>query len=134
MAESLSNLHISSDTRPPSSTVWTGDGMEGHSMASYTFDNAQWDLEKKLRNAQKITVCDEVLNLEKSDSVIPEVLLNRLDKRCTALVPWVPGPWGQPSAITRFQKGEETTKELQTEEEQNLEDEAATNEIEMDSV
>lgn len=54
---------------------------------------SQWDLERKLRTAQKITVCNEVLDLDKDRStILPEVLLNRISKPCSALILWQPPP------------------------------------------
>lgn len=91
MAEHLSNLRISGD----------GSGMQdsclgpphGESLSNYTVNMTQWDLEKKLRTAQKITVCNEILELDKErDSILPEILLNRMTKPCSALMLWQPPP------------------------------------------
>lgn len=54
---------------------------------------SQWDLERKLRTAQKITVCNEILDFDKSnDPILPEILLNRMSKPCSALILWQPPP------------------------------------------
>ena len=66
MAAYLNDLHISSDDHSSSSdSLWSMSG-EDDSVSSYTVNMSQWDLERKLRNAQKITICDEVLGLNKT--------------------------------------------------------------------
>lgn len=53
------------------------------------------ELERKLLNANRITVCDELMKIQEKQhtvSYLPEALLNRIDKPCTALVLWQPPP------------------------------------------
>lgn len=64
--------------------------LESEQPSQYLVNMTQWDLEQKLRNAQRITVCDQVKNLEKTDSIIPKVLLDKIENPCTALVLWQP--------------------------------------------
>lgn len=52
-------------------------------------------MEKKLRNANRITICEELKKIHEQQnkvSYLPEALLNRIDKPCTALVLWQPPP------------------------------------------
>lgn len=54
------------------------------------------ELEEKLRNANRITICEELTKFcdeqKKKTSYLPEALLNRIQKPCTALVLWQPPP------------------------------------------
>lgn len=91
MVAHMNSLHISNDFVSHSSQLVP---------SKEQFDNgtpimvpslmSQEELEEKLRNAQSITVCEEVRKLSSSDSPIPQVLLDRLQKPCTALVVWQP--------------------------------------------
>lgn len=47
------------------------------------------DLEEKLRRAQRITVCEEVRKL-REQPILPQAILERYEKPCTALVLWQP--------------------------------------------
>lgn len=92
MAAHLSNLHISPSTtgkRPSPFGV-----PDAESLSNYTVNMTQWDLERKLRTAQKITVCNEIRELER-DEILPEIILNRMAKPCSALMLWQP-----PASIT----------------------------------
>lgn len=92
MAEHLSNLRISGEGSGMEDSC-PGPGHHGESLSNYTVNMSQWDLEKKLRTAQKITVCNEILELDKErDSILPEILLNRMTKPCSALMLWQPPP------------------------------------------
>lgn len=50
---------------------------------------ASSDLEEKLRHAQRITLCEEIRKLA-ADPILPQAILDRLEKPCTALVLWQP--------------------------------------------
>lgn len=88
MAAHLGNLHISSDFT------------SHHSMESDQNENASCkvnltkkELDERLRNAQRITVCEEVRKLNKTDDIIPKSLQNRTIDRylqCRSLVLWTP--------------------------------------------
>ncbi|XP_055695683.1 uncharacterized protein LOC129797296 [Lutzomyia longipalpis] len=94
MAAHLNNLHISSDFTSHSSSndfeVESEMQLENEQPSQYFVNMTQWDLEQKLRNAQRITVCDEVKNLGMTDSILPKVLLDKMENPCTALVLWQP--------------------------------------------
>lgn len=88
MAAHLSNLHISGGSSSGGSLTHPRESMD-----NYTVNMSQWDLERKLRTAQKITVCNEILELDKKrDTILPEILLNRIAKPCSALMLWQPPP------------------------------------------
>lgn len=48
------------------------------------------ELEDRLRKAQRIAVCEEVRKLDNRADILPKVLLERIEKPCTALVLWQP--------------------------------------------
>lgn len=48
------------------------------------------DLQRKLRNAQRITICNEIRRIQ-SDPLLPESLMHRrIERPCTAMVLWQP--------------------------------------------
>ncbi|XP_019535584.3 uncharacterized protein LOC109406988 [Aedes albopictus] len=50
------------------------------------------ELEERLKKAQRISVCEEVRKLDNRTEILPQVLLERIEKPCTALVLWQPPP------------------------------------------
>lgn len=51
------------------------------------------ELEQRLKNAQRITVCDQVRkSLREESEIIPKVLLDRIEEPCRALILWRPPP------------------------------------------
>ncbi|XP_052867247.1 uncharacterized protein LOC128273344 [Anopheles cruzii] len=48
------------------------------------------ELEERLKKAQRIAICEEVRKLENRAEILPQVLLQRLEKPCTALMIWQP--------------------------------------------
>lgn len=65
-----------------------------NSTMDYDFNNliTQKELEEKLKNANRITICDEIKKLHAvHSSFMPNALLqNRIERPCTALVLWTP--------------------------------------------
>lgn len=58
--------------------------------ASSSGYNANRDLQRKLRNAQRITICDEIRRIQ-HDPLLPDsLMLQRIERPCTALVLWQP--------------------------------------------
>lgn len=49
------------------------------------------DLQRKLRNAQRITLCDQIRRIQ-TEPLLPGSLLQRIERPCTALVLWHPSP------------------------------------------
>lgn len=48
------------------------------------------ELEDRLKKAQRISLCEEVRKLDSRTEILPKVLLERIEKPCTALVVWQP--------------------------------------------
>uniref|UniRef100_A0A336LYX5 CSON011078 protein n=1 Tax=Culicoides sonorensis TaxID=179676 RepID=A0A336LYX5_CULSO len=96
MIEHLNSMHLSSD-------------FTNHNISPDTFEEnykvflSPADLEQKLRNAQRITVCEQIKTLTKNDNVLPKALLDRANASssnppyCSALVLWQP-----PTSILKF--------------------------------
>ncbi|XP_062562692.1 uncharacterized protein LOC134226131 [Armigeres subalbatus] len=57
--------------------------------SSHIFMSPQ-ELEERLKKAQRITLCEEVRKLDNRTEILPQVLLERIEKPCTALVLWQP--------------------------------------------
>lgn len=100
MAAHLNSLHISSNYTPHTAgqtgtaTTTTAeasqwDGHEYNASASSYAAIASHDLEQKLRNASRITVCEEIRKLA-ADPILPQAILERFERPCTALVLWQP--------------------------------------------
>lgn len=94
MVAHLNGLHISKDFtshEPESTSTLSSMDKKAKDQQSIVvpMSMTQEELEEKLRNAQSITVCEQVRQLG-SDPVIPQVLLDRMQKPCTALVMWQP--------------------------------------------
>ncbi|XP_004537018.1 uncharacterized protein LOC101461119 isoform X2 [Ceratitis capitata] len=102
----FNGLHISSDYIQNSSNS-TNSPMSGNDAPSTStgkcFTNLTYhdyqitakELEEKLRNANKITVCEQLRRLQEQEhkaSFLPEALFSRIEKPCTALVLWQPPP------------------------------------------
>lgn len=58
---------------------------------AYNVNLSPQELEQRLKNAQRITVCDQLRkSLREENEIIPKVLLNRIEEPCRALVLWRP--------------------------------------------
>lgn len=58
---------------------------------AYNVNLSPQELEQRLKNAQRITVCDQLRkSLREDNEIIPKVLLNRIEEPCRALVLWRP--------------------------------------------
>ncbi|XP_037052064.1 uncharacterized protein LOC119085721 [Bradysia coprophila] len=120
MAEHLQGLHISPDFTSHSTPTledYSSDSvsMESDSSSSSTdcpFSSAQ-DLEQKLRNAQRITICEQIRKLQ-NEPVIPQAILSRFERPCTALVLWQP-----PAKITELIALQRERKAMMSDDEQD---------------
>jgi hypothetical protein len=66
---------------------------ELNEMETYNVNLTPQELEQRLKNAQRITVCDQVRkSLREDNEIIPKVLLDRIEQPCRALVLWRPPP------------------------------------------
>ncbi|XP_061393780.1 uncharacterized protein LOC133329306 [Musca vetustissima] len=101
----FNGLHISSDyIQHDTGGAISGSGSDtsttGKCFSNLTYEDYQMtakELEKKLLNANRITICDELKKISEqpaqhSVSCLPETLLHRFTKPCTALVLWQPPP------------------------------------------
>ncbi|XP_055387763.1 uncharacterized protein LOC129616246 isoform X2 [Condylostylus longicornis] len=98
MAATLNSLHISNNFIAHNSNVSTErrqsdnhveNVMESDIEPKCPFYSSK-DLEKKLRNAKHITICEELKNIKNSETIIPKALLERYERPCQALVIWQP--------------------------------------------
>ncbi|XP_053680359.1 uncharacterized protein LOC128731276 [Anopheles nili] len=48
------------------------------------------ELEERLKKAQRIAICEEVRKLDSRAEILPQALLDRIEKPCTALMIWQP--------------------------------------------
>uniref|UniRef100_A0A2M4BSW2 Uncharacterized protein n=1 Tax=Anopheles marajoara TaxID=58244 RepID=A0A2M4BSW2_9DIPT len=105
MSSHLNNLHLSSeytahdinrsgDSSPgTSSTLDDGDMMlsEDKSQQPYIVCMSPQELEERLKKAQRIAICEEVRKLDsRAAEILPKVILERMEKPCTALMIWQP--------------------------------------------
>lgn len=68
----------------PSTSTATTDGSGHHVYMSPR------ELEERLKKAQRIALCEEVRKLDNRAEILPQALLQRIEKPCTALVLWQP--------------------------------------------
>lgn len=90
MALYLSGMHLSDSFQAHNINLNESTFEEEMDM-SYNVNLSPQELETRLRNAKRITVCDDVKrNLNQSDEIIPKILLDRIEKPCRALLLWTP--------------------------------------------
>lgn len=127
MAEHLNGLHISPDYRSheapqpsweetmsiepePSTSRGT------NSSNNYNINMSPQDLEQRLKNAQRITICEQIRKIQ-NEPLLPESLLERIERPCTALVLWQPPP-----KLTNFITDPQSTNEMDDSQEKQNED------------
>lgn len=92
MAEHLNTLHISSDYTSHSRVeASTSTSMDAEPSTSYSVNLSPKDLERKLKNAQRITLCEQIRKLN-NEPLLPHNFYERFDRPCTAMVLWQPPP------------------------------------------
>jgi len=110
MIENMSGLHLSSNFT--THNISPDDVSED---LPYKVFLSPADLEEKLRNAQRITVCEQIKNLTEGDNLLPKALVDRaattLATPMNALVLWQP-----PSQILKiydkFEEKAETEQQV----------------------
>ncbi|ETN58385.1 hypothetical protein AND_010038 [Anopheles darlingi] len=106
MSSHLNNLHLSSEYTAhdinrssdssalpgTSATLDDGDMMlsEDKSQQPYIVCMSPQELEERLKKAQRIAICEEVRKLDTRAEILPKVILERMEKPCTALMIWQP--------------------------------------------
>lgn len=95
---SLNSLHISSDYSPQQNTVnelntTKSDIMSELEEIAKSQNNKlcplELDIEEKLRRANRITVCEELSQLN-NEPILPKAILERFERPSNALVLWQP--------------------------------------------
>ncbi|XP_077291348.1 mst85C [Arctopsyche grandis] len=97
MAAHLNCLHISPDFTThctANDTLDANDDSDAMAMNDQAIDRLKAykpynTLEDRLKTAERIVLCEEVRRF-KSESIIPESLINKLEKPCMSLVLWKP--------------------------------------------
>jgi len=94
MIAHLSGLHLSDNFQPHNITpeqAVSEEEEEADMELSYNVNLTPEELEQRLKNAQRITLCDQVrknLRAIGSDEIIPNAILNRIEEPCRALILW----------------------------------------------
>jgi hypothetical protein len=84
----MNGLHLSDNYQPHNLSPKQTETSE---MEAYNVNLSPQELEQRLKNAQRITVCDQVRkSLREDNEIIPKVLLDRIEQPCRALVIWRP--------------------------------------------
>lgn len=94
----MNGLHLSDNFQTHNVTP---EMTEESEMEAYNVNLSPQELEQRLKNAQRIIVCDQVRkSLREDTEIIPKVLLSRIEQPCRALVLWRP-----PEQIDRLLSG-----------------------------
>ncbi|KAL7035348.1 hypothetical protein ACKWTF_008333 [Chironomus riparius] len=101
MAAFLNGLHISDDYQ--SHSINLAESLFDDNMETAFVNLSPQELEERLKNAQKIVLCDDVKKSleENSRNEIYQVLADRIEKPCKALILWQP-PKPLETLITDF--------------------------------
>lgn len=111
MVKCLDGLHLSDQYHAHSINLVST--IEENEMENFSMNMSPQELEQKLKSAQRITVCKEIRkNLNGKDEIIPKVLLERIEKPCRALIPWIPPPTVE-RLVTQFASKENSTDQQQ---------------------
>lgn len=89
MVAHLDGLHISSNFTSHSNDTSLADSLMEET-SNWNVAMSQEDLERRLKTAQRITICEQVRKLDTSNDIIPKILLYRNERPCTAMVLWQP--------------------------------------------
>jgi stress-induced morphogen len=93
MVAHMNGLHLSDNFQPHNINIEdeSDNDQAAASSSSYNVNLSPQELEQRLKNAQRITVCDQVRkSLREESEIIPKLLLNRIERPCTALILWRP--------------------------------------------
>lgn len=108
MSLHLNGIHLSDSFQAHNININDSTFEEEMDMA-YNVNLSPQELERRLRNAQRITLCDDVKkSLKKNNEIIPKVLLDRIEKPCQALVLWQP-PQTIGTLLTDFNHNQSTS-------------------------
>jgi hypothetical protein len=102
MIAHMNGLHLSDSYQPHNLSPIQGE------TESYNVNLSPQELEERLKNAQRITVCDQVRkSLREENEIIPKVLLDRIEQPCRAVMLWRPPPEVQRFLSAYEGRGEE---------------------------
>uniref|UniRef100_A0A182N5X6 Uncharacterized protein n=1 Tax=Anopheles dirus TaxID=7168 RepID=A0A182N5X6_9DIPT len=83
-----------------------------HGTQAYHVCMSPQELEERLKKAQRIAICEEVRRLDSRAEILPQALLERIEKPCTALMIWQPPQERVQSLFTKVsEKLEERERE-----------------------
>lgn len=81
----MNGLHITSETFQQHNV----ERQEEAEMEAFNVNLTAQELDQRLKNAQRITVCDQVRkSLREDNEIIPKVLLDQRHQPCRALMIW----------------------------------------------
>lgn len=92
MVAHLDGLHISSNFISHSTDTTSLADSLMEETSNWNVAMSPEDLERRLKTAQRITICEQVRKLDTSNDIIPKILLYRNERPCTAMVLWQPPP------------------------------------------
>ena len=93
-------------------------------MEPFNVNLSPQELEQRLKNAQRITVCDQVRrSLKEDNEILPKVLLDRIEQPCRALMLWQP-PKVLEKLLTNFdyKSSDEEDEEIEMDDNNNNND------------
>lgn len=121
MAMHLNGMHLSDSFQAHNIKITDSTFEEDMDMA-YNVNLSPQELERRLRNAQRITLCDDVKrSLKNNNEIIPKVLLDRIEKPCQALVLWQP-PQNIGTLLTDFNHNRSTSDKSMNNNDENKND------------
>lgn len=92
MSLHLNGMHLSDSFQAHNINLSNKTFEEEDMDMSYNVNLSPQELERRLKNAQRITVCDDIKKSlqQQENEIIPKVLLDRIEKPCRALILWTP--------------------------------------------
>lgn len=116
MIEHLNGLHLSSDFTNHNISA-SSEACDIDENQPHTVFMSPTDLEQKLKNANKITICEEIRKIT-DDTILPKSLIERASvppPYCSALVLWQP-----PSNVFRVSNDDQAKRDEEDDEQQTV--------------
>lgn len=89
----MNGLHLSDNYQPHDLNAEEFAQPFEEAPMSFNVNLSPQELEQKLKNANRITLCDQIRKTFREDNeIIPKVLLDRGEQPCRALILWRPPP------------------------------------------
>lgn len=115
MAQDLSCMHISSD-------YISHDLNPTMEEAEINISMSPDEMRERLKNAQKITVLQEVRQLTKANEIIPKILLDKIETPCKALVLWKPPTKPEIEKLLSFYNNSSNSNEVSSKDQKEFEE------------